>query len=998
MNTRIHKLLVASMATGALSFVLATGCARAADLEVSGTGAGESYTVSGTENFQQIRVGIDNGETGTLTIGAGATLNTSFPYGVGGVIGMHEGSTGTVNIQGAGALWDDIGADSSIYVGDQGTGAVNLSGGASWQSHYVYLGAGATGDGTVTVGGAGTLWQNTGNIEIGYVGTGDVTVSNGARVETAQTYIGRIDGQLIVEGEGTTWFSKDGGQIARDNGATGTLIIRDGGTFETYDQGIYTGAGSSITVTGAGSQLLVGTEHPELPTTWSDSDGWLALDGGSLTISNGGVVHTDGSHFSSSTGSSVAVTVTGQGSKLINDLSFYIGGTGGLEGGYTEMTISDGAWVTAYTGAVGTDITGEAILTITGEGSKLQIDGNPYFSGNMRVGYEGDGTVIVQNGGLLKNANVLDIASAGSSTSILAIGALAGDAPVAPGTVEAGNGIFFGEGDATLLFNHTGTDYTFANVLSSTIEPSIRHQIVNLAGVTNLTADSPDYSGAIEVQGGTLKANGNLSGASVTVHDGGTLGGAGTISSLVAQSGGTVAPGNSPGTLTVVNSALFQSGSTFDVEIGGLLHDSVFVQNGDATIEDNALLNVTISPNAVLNNPYEIILLDGGSAGQVIATNGFTLQNDYPLLVGALDYNAKSVTLTYQALASAWSGQVSTPNQGAAADAVQALGGGNAVYDAALFVNSGDLDTAFDLLSGEIHASLKTVLLDGSQSLRDATMGRLTDIKKNDGVWATGFGNWGSVDGDGNTATTDHDTAGLFIGADRRAGNWQFGVLGGYSNTNVSVDDRASSAGSENYHLGLYAGGNVDNVRLRGAMSHSWHNLSTARMVTLPASDTLTADYNAGTTQVFGEVGLGLGTEGADIEPFAGLAYVNLHTGDYAETGGDAALTGQSANADMTFTTLGMRGAFNVGGATLKSMLGWRHAFGDVAPGASHAFGAAATPFTVTGVPVERDAALADVTLNMPLGDNVNFHLGYRGEFGADTIVQGAQGGLNINF
>ncbi|MCI5075591.1 autotransporter domain-containing protein [Oricola sp.] len=1005
------------VSVGLVSLALAVSVARAADLPVSAGGSGATHEVSGSETYGIITVGIDSGESGTVQVGTGDTLNTGIDYGA-SVIGVNAGSTGTVYVEGADATWIDTGTDSAIIVGQNGVGKLDVGSGGLWQTQNVRLGAGATGIGTVTISGEDTLWQNAAYIHIGYEegAQSGITVSDGAKVETAHTNIGTtnndpeaspilLDGSLTLTGEDTHWVSRNGGQIARTNGATGSLSISDGATFETVSQGLYTGAGSQVTVTGEGTQLLIGTEHSDLPGHWDDADGWFAVDGGTVLISGGALLDADGTHVSSTPEAHSVLTVTGEGTRMVNNLSLYVGGGGNPTGGYGKLTISDGATASAYTVAAGTDLLAEGIIIITGEGSRLDVLSSPHFSGNVRAGYEGDGTIIVQEGGVLKNANILDIASLAGSTGVLVIGAEEGESAVGAGTVEAANGVFFGEGDATLVFNHTGEDYVFANVISSTEEPYTGHEIRHVAGVTDLTADSPDYSGTIAVLGGTLKANGDLSGAQVTVGDGGTLGGSGSIMSLVVQSGGTVAPGNSPGTMTVYGDTLFETGSTYDVEFDGLLSDRILVEaDGNVTIEDQALLNAVFSSDVVLDNPYQIITLGSGSTGEIfVQGSGFTLPDeDYALLEGALDYGTDEVTLTFQGVSDPWSMFVSTPNQGAAADAVQALGGGNPVYFSAMFLEEDELDDAFDLLSGEIHASAKTALIADSQLLRGAVMDRITDIRKNDGFWATGFGNWGSIDGDGNAASADHDTAGMFIGSDRRVGDWQVGFLAGYSNSDVSVDERASSAQGDNYHLGLYAGGDIDMVRVRAALSHSWHDMATTRMATLPEMQSLTADYDATTTQVFGELGVDLGAGDYDWEPFAGLAHVNLNTDGYVETGGDAALTSGSTSTDLTFTTLGLRGSASLGGddsaAVVTGAIGWRHAFGDVTPTATHGFGAAATPFTVSGVPVEEDAALADVKLNLRFGDNVNVHVGYRGEFGADTTVQSAQGGLNVRF
>ena len=83
------------------------------------------------------------------------------------------------------------------------------------------------------------------------------------------------------------------------------------------------------------------------------------------------------------------------------------------------------------------------------------------------------------------------------------------------------------------------------------------------AGTWTLTGSTAN-NGPWSVVGGTLVVNGSLADAAVTVTNA-TLGGAGTIGSLVAGAGGIVAPGvGAPNaTLTVAGNAIFQPGSFY---------------------------------------------------------------------------------------------------------------------------------------------------------------------------------------------------------------------------------------------------------------------------------------------------------------------------------------------------------------------------------------------------------------------------------------------------
>ncbi len=205
---------------------------------------------------------------------------------------------------------------------------------------------------------------------------------------------------------------------------------------------------------------------------------------------------------------------------------------------------------------------------------------------------------------------------------------------------------------------------------------------------------------------------------------------------------------------------------------------------------------------------------------------------------------------------------------------------------------------AFDLLSGEIHASGKTVLMEDTQFLRNAVYGRLVNagggaapagmsvaplgyaapakaaapfpVKAEpvaapapaSAVWTQAFGGWGSIDGNGNAADLDRDAGGFFIGADTlvtetMAGTWRLGVLGGYSRSTFDVDARASSGEADNYHAGLYAGAAWGALALRAGASYTWSDVDTSRSVAFPGyADYLTASYDAGTAQALRRVGL----------------------------------------------------------------------------------------------------------------------------------------------
>ncbi|MES2032160.1 MAG: autotransporter domain-containing protein [Pseudomonadota bacterium] len=62
-------------------------------------------------------------------------------------------------------------------------------------------------------------------------------------------------------------------------------------------------------------------------------------------------------------------------------------------------------------------------------------------------------------------------------------------------------------------------------------------------------------------------------------------------------------------------------------------------------------------------------------------------------------------------------------------------------------------------------------------------------------------------------------------------------------------------------------------------------------------------------------------------------------------------------------------------------MLGWRHAFGDVTPTSIMTF-AGGSPFTVAGVPIAANAAVADLGFDINVTPNATLGVTYGGQCG----------------
>lgn len=404
--------------------------------------------------------------------------------------------------------------------------------------------------------------------------------------------------------------------------------------------------------------------------------------------------------------------------------------------------------------------------------------------------------------------------------------------------------------------------------------------------------------------------------------------------------------------------------------------------------------------------------------------------SDFVFLTPTLSYDPNTVVLSLDRNGVIFADVGATPNQRATGGAVEALGSGNDMYDAVLMLNSNNARGAFDMLSGEMHASIKGVMIEDSRFVRGAALDRLNAATSGvsassapvvtyaDGnpiaasattdrfvAWGRGFGSWGQADGNGNAATIDRDIGGVFVGADGRvADTWRAGFVGGYSHSTFSVGARNSSAESDDYHAGLYAGTAWGAIAFRSGLAYSWHDISTQRTAAFPGfAEKLNADYGAGTAQVFGELAYELRAAAAvALEPFANIAYVNLSTDSFTETRGAAALTSRDSGTNTAFSTLGLRASsgFVLGNGeivTAHGMLGWQHAFGDITPTALMAFGGGST-FDIAGVPISEDVALTEAGFDYNIGAGAVLGLTYNGRFGADAVDQSVRGHLNVNF
>ncbi len=279
--------------------------------------------------------------------------------------------------------------------------------------------------------------------------------------------------------------------------------------------------------------------------------------------------------------------------------------------------------------------------------------------------------------------------------------------------------------------------------------------------------------------------------------------------------------------------------------------------------------------------------------------------------------------------------------------------------------------------------------------------------------WGQTIGAWGRNASDGNASMLSRSVGGFITGIDANVGEmWRFGVASGYARSRFQADERSSSGTIDNYHFGLYGGGQFGAIGVRAGAVHTWHDVWTNRSIAFAGgqgcctsifSDAVKASFGARTAQAFGEIGSSFYVGRAAIEPFANAAYVNVQTDGFTESGGAAALTANGQSNDAVFTTLGSRLAITHALAdratiTTYGMLGWRHAFGDITPVMTMAFARGGSAFGISGNSPARDAALVEAGLNLHLSPSATIDLSYVGQISDRVTDHAFRGSLTWRF
>ncbi len=183
-----------------------------------------------------------------------------------------------------------------------------------------------------------------------------------------------------------------------------------------------------------------------------------------------------------------------------------------------------------------------------------------------------------------------------------------------------------GGGNSTVTLSGTGATLAFGDATNTTFAGTITGtgNLVKQGSGTFTLPGTSTYSGTTTVNGGILVVTGTLAaGGTVSVNNGATLTGTGTLSRVVAvNSGGTLAPSlTGPATLTV-GGLTFQPGGTLVVFLNGPAagtgYTQLVVTGGPVTLNNGTL---QVNRGAFTPNAGSVITLIANMGGATITGN-----------------------------------------------------------------------------------------------------------------------------------------------------------------------------------------------------------------------------------------------------------------------------------------------------------------------------------------------------------------------------------------
>src|SRR6266436_4659195 len=540
----------------------------------------------------------------------------------------------------------------------------------------------------------------------------------GFPVQTNQTCINSTTLTNTSTAAGGNAGLQDAGTLTVTNTATGSINGNTGIGFASF--GIYSTGDANVTNAGTIDGTISSASSANGIFVFDNANvtnsgtiyaiagtGGFAkgIYGSAVTVMNSGIIYGT----ADAGGPSSGIFANNSDANATNSGTIY--GTGGVSG-YGVFANNNDANIansgTIYGITAGSDGRGVSALhnaNVTNSGTISATAGAGASAVGIRAG--SGGSSIFNAGTISGGTAAIQFAGTGNTLTL------------APGS--AISGLVLGTGADTFQLGGTGT----ASFEVSQIGPAAQYQGFGAfdkvdSSVWTLTGTST-FAGPVNINGGTLAVNGDMTSASsLTVNAGGTLGGTGIVGNTTIAGGGIFAPGSgAPGsTMTVAGSLSFQSGALYLVQVSP---STASIANVSGTASLAGIVQAVLAPGSYATRSHDILhsaSLNGTTFSGVSSSN--------PNFAVSLSYTPTDVFLNLTG-ATLGAGAGLNQNQQNVANAINGFfnGGGTLPpgFGTLFGLTGGNLAAALSQASGEVATGSQQTTFDAMNLF----MGLLTD-------------------------------------------------------------------------------------------------------------------------------------------------------------------------------------------------------------------------------------------------------------------------------
>jgi outer membrane autotransporter protein len=339
------------------------------------------------------------------------------------------------------------------------------------------------------------------------------------------------------------------------------------------------------------------------------------------------------------------------------------------------------------------------------------------------------------------------------------------------------------------------------------------------------------------------------------------------------------------------------------------------------------------------------------------------------------------------------------------------------IYNSLDLLNIGSpapLQSALVQLDGEVHADTPTVEIEAARAFLGALHSQMRhgrDRVASDAPlqqWISGFGGGGGIAGSGDRHGVSYTMGGLAAGIEHRFNpDFRLGVAVGYVGSGYGINGLSGSGNLNTLSTALYASVTPGDWYVDAALGYGYGFGTLGRSIVFPGvARVATSSPSASELLSSAETGYRIPlAEHTALTPFASLQAIAVLQNGLSETGAGA--VDLHVQRQTTWSARGILGAELSHGLPvglpmpllLTLRAGWAHEFANPSRGVTAGFaGLPGATFSVHGVPVPRDAAVAGIGASLAVQPSIEILLRYDGALASGASTQAGSAALRFTF